>query len=84
MNQKTYSDIKYPMLEIDLKKVYENVKSMVELCNAEGISIAGVVKGFNAIPEVSLQFVHAGCQYIASSRIDQIIKLKQYGLINLL
>ena len=61
MNQKTYLDIKYPMLEINLKKVYENVKSMVDLCNKEGISIAGVVKGFNAIPEVSMQFVNAGC-----------------------
>ncbi|MBU3158465.1 alanine/ornithine racemase family PLP-dependent enzyme [Clostridium frigoris] len=80
MNQKTYSDIKYPMLEINLKKVYENVRKIVEMCNQRGISIAGVVKGFNAIPEVSLQFVHAGCQYIASSRMDQIIKLKEYGL----
>ena len=80
MNQKTYSDIIYPILEINLKKVYENVKSMVDLCKTQGISIAGVVKGFNAIPEVSMQFVNAGCTYIASSRMDQIIKLEEYGL----
>jgi len=79
MKQKTYSNTKYPMLEINLEKVYENVKSMVDLCKSQGIGIAGVVKGFNAIPEVVEQFANAGCTYIASSRIDQLIKLKKYG-----
>ena len=79
MKQKTYSDIKYPMLEINLKKIHENVKSMVDLCTPRGISIAGVVKGFNAITEVALQFVDGGCTYIASSRMNQIIKLSKYG-----
>jgi len=80
MKQKAYSNTKYPLLEINLKKVYENVKSMVDLCMSQGIDIAGVVKGFNAIPEVVEQFANAGCTYIASSRLDQIIKLKKYGL----
>jgi len=80
MKQKTYLDIKYPMLEINLKKIRENIESMVDLCRAKGISIAGVVKGFNAIPEVVEQFASAGCTYIASSRMDQIIKLKEYGI----
>lgn len=79
MIQKINSDLKYPMLEINLKKVHENIKSMVDLCNSEGISIAGVVKGFDALPEVVKQFESAGCTHIASSRMDQIIKLKKYG-----
>ena len=79
MVQKTSSDYKYPMLEINLKKVYENIKSMVDLCNTQGISIAGVVKGFDAVPEVAAQFESAGCSHIATSRMDQIIKLKKYG-----
>ena len=78
--QKTSSDYKYPMLEINLKKIKENIKSMVDLCTSQGISIAGVVKGSNAVPEVVEQFADAGCTYIASSRMDQIIKLKEYGL----
>ena len=80
MKQKTYSDFKYPMLEINLKKVHENIKSMVGLCSSHGISVAGVVKGFNGAPEIVEQFVSAGCSYIASSRLDQIIKLKECGL----
>jgi len=80
MEQKTYSNQKYPTLEINLNKVQENIKYMVDLCSAKGISVAGVVKGFNAMPEVVEQFASAGCSYIASSRMDQIIKLAGYGI----
>jgi ornithine racemase len=70
-------NLKYPMLEINLSKVYENAKCIVDLCNSTGISVAGVVKGFNALPEIVEQFINAGCKYVAHSRMDQIIKLKQ-------
>lgn len=73
-------DLKYPLLEINLNKIYENAKYTVDLCNSLGISVAGVVKGFNALPKVVDQFISAGCKYIAHSRMDQIIKLKQQGL----
>jgi predicted amino acid racemase len=53
---------------------------MVDLCGKKGISVAGVVKGFNGLPEVVEEFVKAGCKYIASSRMDQIINLKEYGI----
>ena len=76
------TNTRYPILEIDLKKIYENVKYMVEFCNTRGISVAGVVKGFNAIPEVVEQFIDAGCSYIANSRMDQIIKLRKHGVNN--
>ena len=80
MTQKTNSNFKYPMLEINLKKIHENIKTMVDLCKLNGINITGVVKGFNAIPEVVKQYENAGCTYIASSRMNQIIKLKEYGI----
>ncbi|MBK5241069.1 alanine/ornithine racemase family PLP-dependent enzyme [Clostridium sp.] len=80
MEQKTRSNNKYPILEINLNKVHENIKYMVDLCKSQGISVAGVVKGFNGIPEIVEQFVRAGCSYIASSRMDQIIKLAEYGI----
>ncbi|MCT4618394.1 MAG: alanine/ornithine racemase family PLP-dependent enzyme [Marinisporobacter sp.] len=71
---------KYPMLQVDLKKIYENVKCTVDLCDGKGISIAGVVKGVNGLFPVVDQFVKAGCKYIASSRVDQMIKLKESGI----
>ncbi len=70
-------EAKYPLLEINLKKIYENTKYMVELCNGVGISVAGVVKGFNALPEVVEQMVNAGCKYIATSRMNQIRELRE-------
>jgi len=73
-------ELKYPILEINLKKIYENVKYMVDFCNTNGISVSGVVKGFNGLPRVVDQFINAGCKYIADSRMDQIIRLKEYGI----
>ncbi|WP_168198379.1 alanine racemase [Crassaminicella thermophila] len=80
MFQNTKENLKYPIMQIDLKKIYENVKYMVDMCNQNGISVAGVVKGFNGLPQVVDQFVNAGCKYIATSRMEQIIGLKEYGL----
>ncbi|SHK49478.1 alanine racemase [Paramaledivibacter caminithermalis] len=74
------NNYKYPVLEININKIYENVKYMVEFCKSQDISVAGVVKGFNALPKVVEQFVKGGCEYIASSRMDQIITLKEWGI----
>ena len=74
-----YED-KYPVLEINLNKIYENTKHVVGLCENIGINIAGVVKGVNAKPEVVEQMVKGGCEYVASSRIEQLISLKEYGI----
>lgn len=76
----TKNNYKYPMLKINLKSIYNNVKHIVELCNSKNISIAGVVKGFNGLPRVVEQFINGGCKYIASSRMDQIISLSEYGI----
>lgn len=70
-------EVKYPLLEIDLEKIYKNTKYMVELCDGVGISVAGVVKGFNALPEVVEQMSNAGCKYIATSRMNQIKELRE-------
>ncbi len=74
------SNLKYPILEINLDKVYQNAKHMIDLCDSKGINIASVVKGFNGLPQVVEQFVKAGSKYIAHSRMDQIVKLKEYGI----
>lgn len=70
-------DARAPRLVIDLKKLRENAAHVVSICRAEGLSTAGVVKGISGIPECALQFVEAGCAYIASSRISQLARLKK-------
>ncbi|WP_206458608.1 alanine/ornithine racemase family PLP-dependent enzyme [Anaerovorax sp. IOR16] len=70
----------YPLLEIDLKKLRNNIEQVVNRCSKVGIEVAGVIKGFNGIPQVSEQFKLGGCRYIASSRLEQIEDAKNYGI----
>ncbi len=66
----------YPMLEINLRKIYENTKVIVKLCEKMNISVSGVVKGSNADSKVIEQFINGGCKIIASSRMRQIKYIK--------
>lgn len=70
---------RYPQLEVDLKKFRHNIDSVVQLCDEKGIKVAGVIKGFHAIPEMVKEFDDSSCTYIASSRMDQIIDSKKLG-----
>ncbi|MFZ5967813.1 MAG: alanine racemase [Bacillota bacterium] len=70
----------YPILQINMNNIYENAKKLVDLCRQNGISVTGVIKGFNGIPEVAKEFIRADCEHIASSRIEQLLKLKKQGI----
>lgn len=70
----------YPMLTVDTEKLYHNVKTVAGKCAEYGIETAGVIKGFNGIPKAAEAFVKAGCRQLATSRMDQIIELKEKGI----
>ncbi len=70
----------YPMLAIDLEKLRSNISTVVRNCQKQGIEVAGVVKGFNGIPRASEQFLAAGCKQIATSRLRQIVEMKEQGI----
>ncbi|WP_312648683.1 alanine/ornithine racemase family PLP-dependent enzyme [Aminipila sp.] len=70
---------RYPQLEVDLKKFRHNIDSVVKLCEEKGIDVAGVIKGFHAIPEMVKEFDNSDCKYIATSRMEQIIDSKNSG-----
>lgn len=74
------SEIKYPMVELDLKKFRHNIDQVVQICGKQGIGIAGVIKGFTGIPEGANQFAEAGCDFIASSRLEQIEGAIKFGI----
>lgn len=71
---------KYPVLLVNRQKLYENITKVKETCGLHGISIAGVVKGFNGIVEATEQFQLAGCAQIGTSRIEHIIAARQAGI----
>lgn len=71
---------RYPLLEINLKHFYNNTKVITTLCNSNNIKLAGVVKGFGGIVKIAEQMAMAGCEQIASSRIEQLKELKNSGI----
>ena len=74
------SEIRYPMLELDLKKFRHNIDEAVSRCGKMGIGVAGVIKGFTGIPEGVKEFADAGCDFIASSRLEQIQAAIDFGI----
>lgn len=71
---------RYPLIELNLEKLRNNISQIVSRCNDAGVSITGVVKGFTGIPEGVKVFAEAGCDYIASSRLEQIQGAIDYGI----
>mgnify|MGYP000843898208 FL=1 len=70
---------RYPMLEFNLKKLYDNTKIVTKLCENYGIKVAGIFKGFGGIVEGAEEMAKGGCCQIGSSRIEQLKVLKEKG-----
>lgn len=72
--------VRYPRVEINLKHLRENVEYVVGHCAQHGIAVAGVIKGTTGIPQCAQQFVDGGCEFIASSRLEQIEDARDFGI----
>jgi len=71
---------KYPCLEIDLGKVSHNVAEINKLATAKGIEIIGIIKGFNAIPEIVQAMIKSGLKFLGASRLENIQPLIAAGI----
>jgi predicted amino acid racemase len=69
-------------LEIDLKKLEENSRRIVEKCRPAGIQVLGVTKGFSALPRIVSAMVRGGIDSLADSRLENIIPLRKKGFAN--
>jgi len=72
-------DKRYPRLLCDLPLLRRNVEEVTRRCHGAGIRVAGVVKGVNAQMPMVEQFVKGGCDQLASSRLDQIERVRAAG-----
>lgn len=70
----------YPRVTIDLTKIQNNTKILVEKCKENNISVMGVSKIFCGEPEVIGAMVDGGISYIADSRIKNLKKLVEYSI----
>lgn len=69
-----------PRLRIDLDKLRENSRTMVDLCNSKGISLMGVTKSYSADTLITKAFYDGGIREFADSRLENIIKSKKCGI----
>lgn len=74
----------YPRIRINSKIIRNNVENLVKLCGKEGISVAGSTKGFCAMPEIAQLYIDGGVKYLADSRVENLIKLKDLDIEKIL
>ena len=67
---------RYPELVVDLNKLKNNIRQIKNKCDLCNVEIAGVIKGCSGFPEVAKTFDNEGVSFIASSRLDQLEKVK--------
>ncbi len=68
---------KYPLLEINLSKISNNIKEIKKLAETYNIKVTGVIKGINALEPVINQFIKNDCFSLASSRLEHLITIKK-------
>lgn len=69
----------YPIVEIDTNKIKHNVEIIVNSCKDKGIKVAGVTKVFCGMPEIAKAYVDGGIDYLADSRVENLMKLKDFS-----
>ncbi|MDD6646447.1 MAG: alanine/ornithine racemase family PLP-dependent enzyme [Firmicutes bacterium] len=69
-----------PKLVVDLSKLRHNISRVQRMCYDKGVELAGVIKGCTGFPECAEQFEYAGCSFIASSRLEQLEKIREHGI----
>ena len=70
----------YPLLEIDLDKLKDNLAALTERCQSLSVEVAGVVKGFTALPQAAKVYTECGIRTLASSRLGQLRALRGAGI----
>ncbi len=70
----------YPILEVHMDKLTDNVKNVYTLCNNSGVQLTGIIKGCNAMHEVSTLFEDHSYHSLGSSRMSQLKTIKESGL----
>ena len=69
-----------PYLEIDLKKVLHNAKTLKQALDSKKISIIGITKVTLGNPTIAKTLVQAGINYLGDSRIGNIMRMRNAGV----
>jgi len=69
-----------PYLEIDLKKILHNAKTLKQALDSKKISIIGITKVTLGNPTIAKTLVQAGINYLGDSRIGNIMRMRNAGV----
>lgn len=69
----------FPRLLIDVEKLTDNVRHVVDVCRKQGIEVMGVVKASCAHPAVARAFVEGGVWGLGDSRLENLDGLDWLG-----
>lgn len=67
-------------IEIDLDKIGENARTLVDRLGAAGISVTGVTKAALGSPELAAVLVDAGVAALGDSRVENLERLRAAGI----
>lgn len=68
----------YPLLSIQVNQLKENVALLKK--NIAPVTMMGVTKVFCAVPELVKAYVEGGVDFLADSRIENMMKLKSFDV----
>ncbi len=70
-----------PRVEIDLKKIAHNAKTLKSLFGSKGIDVIGVTKVVCGNPKIAQAIVKSGINILADSRIENIKRMRGSGVL---
>ncbi|WED29452.1 alanine/ornithine racemase family PLP-dependent enzyme [Vibrio sp. DW001] len=71
----------YPRLEIDCAKISHNAKVLIYQLGLKKIAVTPVTKVCLGHPIIAQALIESGANILADSRVENIIKMKQSGMI---
>ncbi len=69
-----------PRIEISLSKIQDNTRILSRLYGLKGISLMGVTKAVLGEPAIAEAMIKGGVEFIADSRIENIIRMRVGGI----
>lgn len=71
---------KRPTLIVDHKALRSNMSKVIGWCSDAGIDVAGVIKVTTGMAPVALDYEKCGAKWIASSRLEQLVRARREGV----
>ena len=69
-----------PRIEISLSQIQENTQFLADFHMGKGVSLMGVTKAVLGEPSVAKAMIQGGVKFIADSRIENILRMKNAGI----